>query len=71
VHATQSYAGKELVELESEAHVYERAGGTCRVAGANISRAVRMSKMMYLGGTTAFELDADEWDTLALQTLGE
>jgi hypothetical protein len=41
------------------------------VAGANISRAVRMSKMMYLNGTTVFEPDADELDTLALQTLGE
>jgi hypothetical protein len=66
-----SYAGRELVELESEAHVYTRAGGTCRVASGNISRAVRMSKMMYLDGTTVFELDANEWDTLALQTLGE
>jgi hypothetical protein len=71
LYTQPSYAGKELVELESEAHVYERAGGTCRVAGANISRAVRMSKMMYLNGTTVFQLDADEWDTLALQTLGE
>jgi hypothetical protein len=30
-----------------------------------------MSKMMYLDGTTVFELDADEWDTVALQTLEE
>jgi hypothetical protein len=58
------------VELESEAHVYERAGGTCRVAGANISRAVRMAKM-HMNNKIVFELDADEWDTLALQTLGE
>jgi hypothetical protein len=71
VYTQPSYASRELVELESEAHVYERAGGTCRVAGANISRVVRMSKMMYQGTTTVFELDADEWDTLALQTLGE
>jgi hypothetical protein len=63
VYTQPSYAGKELVELESVAHVYRRAGGTCRVAGGNISRAVRMSKMMCLDGTTVFELDADEWDT--------
>jgi hypothetical protein len=60
VYTQPSYAGRELVELESEAHVYKRAGGTCRVAGANISMAVRMSKMMCSGGTTVFELDADE-----------
>jgi hypothetical protein len=65
-----SYAGRELVELEQEVHVYERAGGTCRVAGANISRAVCMTKM-YSEGRTVFVLEADEWDTLALQTLGE
>jgi hypothetical protein len=64
-----SYAGRELVELEQEVHVYERAGGTCRVAGANITRAVCMTKM-YSEGRTVFVLEADEWDTLALQTPG-
>jgi hypothetical protein len=28
--------------------------------GGIISRAVRITKMMYLDGTTVFELDADE-----------
>jgi hypothetical protein len=63
-----SDAGIELVELEDEVHVYERAGGKCRVAGANIRRAVRMAKM-HSNDRTAFVLEADEWDTLALQTL--
>jgi hypothetical protein len=71
VTITVTGASHSYAVVESEARVHERAGGTCRVAGANISRAVRMSKMMYLGGVTVFELDADEWDTLALQTLGE
>jgi hypothetical protein len=61
VFTQPSYAGKELVELESEAHVYERAGGTCRVAGANISTAVRMAKM-HMNNKIVVELDADEWD---------
>ena len=58
------------MELEDEVHVYERAGGTCRIAGANISRAVSMAKM-YSDDRIVFVLEADEWDTLALQTLGE
>jgi hypothetical protein len=74
VFSKPSFAGRQLLEVQEEVHVYERAEGTCRVAGANISRAVGMSKM-YLtsesGGRTVFALEADEWDTLALQTLGE
>jgi hypothetical protein len=74
VFSKRSFAGRQLLEVQEEAHVYDRAEGSCRVAGANISRAVGMTKMYYSsasGDRTVFVLEADEWDTLALQTLGE
>ncbi|WIA33899.1 hypothetical protein OEZ86_006998 [Tetradesmus obliquus] len=60
---SKRFAGRQLLEVQEEAHVLDRAEGSCRVAGANISRAVGMTKMYYTstsGDMTVFVLEANE-----------
>ena len=70
-----SFRGCELEEMISEMHHYVRFTGECRVVGGNMARAVRLSKFLYHKDAKrqhmAYVSEADEWDSLALLTLGE